>query len=96
MLFEMGDEVEMRAEYRQLASKVFDTRIFYQMQQGNDIVLPANATSLHTTDLSLVNEIIGSIQYMKRVNIAQLIRSQNLLEKAKGLIIMIKDEYHVK
>jgi hypothetical protein len=31
VLFEMGDEVEVRAEYRQLARKLFNTNVFFEM-----------------------------------------------------------------
>jgi hypothetical protein len=96
VLFEMVDEVEMRAEYRQLASKIFDTKIFHSMQQGDDIIMPLNTSGLFNNDPGLINELIGTIQYIKRVNIAQLRRSESLIRMAKDLLMQIRDEYGIK
>jgi hypothetical protein len=95
VFFEMGDEVEMRAEYRQLASKVFNTRIFFNMQQGDILVKPNNATALFSNNPALINEFIGVTQYMKRVHTSQLIRSQKLRSRANELSEMIGEAYHL-
>ena len=95
-LFDMGDEVEMRAEYRKLASKVFKTKVFHEMIAGETVSKPLNNPTLHTSNPDLINELIGAIQYFKRVHQAQLIRSEQLLEKAKQLSNLIKEEYHLK
>ena len=42
VLFEMGDEVELRAEYRSLAKKVFQTKVFYEMIANDKISIPTN------------------------------------------------------
>jgi hypothetical protein len=96
VFFEMGDEIEIRAEYRQLASKVFNTRIFFEMQQNNSIVKPANATALFSNDPTLINEYIGGTQYLKKVHTTQLIRSQKLRMMANELSEMIVKVYHLK
>ena len=96
VFFEMGDEVEMRAEYRQLASKLFNTRIFFDMQRGESIAKPTNATALYSNDPALIDEFIGNIQYLKRVHTTQLIRSKKLRSKANELSEMIKEAYHLK
>ena len=95
-LFEMGDEVEVRAEYRQLASRVFSTKVFHQMIAGDAIVKPLNNPKLYSTNPDLINELIGGIQYFKRIHQAQLIRSVDLLNKAKQLSELLKKEYHLK
>jgi hypothetical protein len=60
------------------------------------IAKPTDNPKLYTTNPDLVNELIGGIQYFKRVHQAQLIRSEKLLTKAKQLSDFIKKEYHLK
>ncbi|HMK18434.1 MAG TPA: hypothetical protein VK492_09545 [Chitinophagaceae bacterium] len=94
-LFEMGDEVEVRAEYRQLARKLFNTNIFFEMIATDEISRPVNNPQLFINDAGLINEFIGQLQYVKRIHQAQLIRSEELLVQAKQLIIDIDKEYHL-
>ena len=94
-LFEMDDEVEIRSEYRQMASKVFDTRVFHKMTATDTISKPANDPKLFTTNPDLVNELIGRIQYFKKVHQAQLVTSKKILVEAKELSNLIKSEYHL-
>ncbi len=96
VLFEMGDEIEIRAEYRQLARKLFRTEVFHEMIAADTVGRPTNNPQLYTNDPELLNEYVGQIQYVKRVHQAQLIRSEQLLEQAKKLIADIKKEYHMK
>jgi len=96
VLFEMGDEVEIRAEYRQLARKLFHTNVFHEMIATDTVGRPTNDPHLYTDDPALINEFIGQVQYVKRVHQAQLIRSEQLLVQAKQLIADIKNEYHLK
>jgi hypothetical protein len=94
-LFEMGDEVEVRSEYRQLARKLFNTNIFFEMIATDTIGRPVNNPQLYSSDAGLINEFIGQVQYVKRIHQAQLIRSEELLVQAKQLIIEIDKEYHL-
>ena len=96
VLFEMGDEIEVRAEYRQLARKLFNTNVFFEMITADAIGRPVNNPSLYTNDAGLINEFIGQVQYVKRIHQAQLIKSEELLVQAKQLIIDINEEYHLK
>ena len=96
VLFEMGDEIEIRAEYRQLARKLFRTEVFHEMIATDTVGRPTGNPQLYTNDPELLNEFIGQIQYVKRVHQAQLIRSEQLLEQAKKLIANIKEEYNVE
>ena len=95
-LFEMDDEVEIRSEYRQMASKVFNTRVFHEMTAADTISKPASNPKLFTTNADLINELIGRIQYFKRVHQAQLVTSKKLLVKAKQLRDLIKKAYHLQ
>jgi len=96
VLFEMGDEVEIRAEYRQLARKVFRTTVFHEMIATDTMSLPVNDPQLYNNDPALLNEFIGQVQYIKKVHQTQLIRSEDLLTQAKRLIADIKKEYHLQ
>lgn len=96
VLFEMGDEVEIRAEYRILARKIFNTKIFHQMIAGDTISKPRQAPGLFSTTPDLINEFIGVLQYSKRVHQAQLIRAGELLEQSNNLRSLIKKAYHLK
>jgi hypothetical protein len=93
--FEMGDEVEIRAEYRILARKIFDTRVFQEMIKSDTISKPLGNPALFSTDPVLINEFIGALQYSKRVHQAQLIRSGELLEQSIQLRKLIITEYHL-
>ena len=95
VLFEMGDEIEVRAEYRQLARKLFNTNVFFEMIATDTIGRPVNNPQLFINDAGLINEFIGQIQYVKRIHQAQLIKSEELLVQAKQLIIEIDKEYHL-
>jgi len=95
-LFEMGDEVEVRAEYRQLARKLFNTNVFFEIIATDTIDRPVNNPQLYSSDAGLINEFIGQAQYVKRIHQAQLIRSEELLVQAKHLITDIDKEYHLK
>jgi len=96
VLFEMGDEVEIRAEYRQLARRLFRTNVFHEMIAVDTVSRPVDNPQLYSNDPVLINEFIGQIQYVKRVHQAQLIRSEELMAQAKQLIVDIKKEYHLK
>src|SRR6185295_13565059 len=78
-LFEMGDEIQIRAEYRTLAVKVFNTSIFNQMVQINNTIKPVNNPKLFSENAELINELIGAAQYIKRVNQAQVNTTRQLL-----------------
>lgn len=94
--FEMGDEVEIRAAYRQLAIKVFDSKVFYEMERTNDFIKPTSNPGLLNESPELINELIGHIQYLKKVHQTQLMRSQHLFQQAKQLIEEIRQQYHLK
>jgi len=92
-LFEMGDEVQVRAEYRQLAVQVFNSNIFNEMTKTETITRPEGNPWLYSVDPALLNRFIGAAHYIKRINQAQQAISVQLLEKAKQLIAQIKTAY---
>lgn len=92
-LFEMDDEVQIRSEYRQLASQVFNTTVFHEMIAADTVAKPTGNPRLHTNNPDLINEFIGGLQYFKRVHQAQLVTTGKLLTQARELSNFIKREY---
>jgi hypothetical protein len=95
-LLEMDEEQILRDDYRKLAMKVFDTRVFNSMVAGDKILRPTNNPKLFSTDAALLNEYIGSAQYLKKSDIQQASRAAELLTQAKQLMALIKHEYHLE
>lgn len=95
-LFEMEDEVQIRAEYRQIASKVFNTTVFNEMTRDDTISRPSGNPPLFTQDPAMINELIGKAQYVKRIHHAQVHTSEQLLELNNQLMEQIKKAYHLK
>ncbi len=63
VLFEMGDEIEIRAEYRQLASKIFNTTVFRINHAGSNYYQAGESTIISSQQTpTLINEMIGEIQ----------------------------------
>jgi hypothetical protein len=94
-LFEMGDEVQIRAEYRQAASKVFNTTVFKEISESDSITRAAGNPPLFSSDPALINELIGTAQYVKRIHRSQMNISNELLNMNIQLMELIKKEYHL-
>jgi hypothetical protein len=94
--FEMGDEVQIRAEYRQAASKVFNTTVFSEISGLDMVTRPVGNPSLFSTDPLLINELIGAAQYIKRIHRSQMNISEELLNMNIQLMALIKKEYHLQ
>src|SRR6185295_6388496 len=86
-VFELGDEQQVRGEYRTKANNIFDGEIFHQMMMSKEIVRPAGNPSLFTVDKTLINEFIMEAQYLEKVNQKQESRGQELVEQARKLIV---------
>ena len=95
-LFAMGDEVQIRAEYRQAASKVFNTTVFSEISGLDLITRPIGNPTLFSSDPALINELIGAAQYVKRIHRSQMNISKELLSMNTQLMELIKKEYHLK
>jgi len=94
--FDMADGETLRESYRQLAVKIFDTKVFNTMQFGDRITRPANNPQLFSADPALLNAYIGSAQYLKKLNEVRSKMSAGLLTQAKKLIEEIKKEYSLE
>ena len=92
-VFELGDEQQVRSEYRTKANTIFDGEIFHRMMMTKEILRPVGNPSLFTTDKTLINEFIMEAQYLEKVNQKQEIRGQELVAQARKLIDNIKKQY---
>jgi len=95
-IFEYTDEQQVRSEYRQIADKVFNGKVFNEMISKSIIDKPVNNPPLFTSDAALINEYITEVQYLRKVDQTQTLRSQELLVQATALIALTKKEYHLK
>jgi len=95
-VFELGDEQQVRGEYRLSANKIFNGQIFHQMTITKEIKRPIGNPTLFSEDKALINEFIMETQYLEKVNQKQETRAQELVNQAGKLIEEIKKQYHLK
>ncbi|MDP9048540.1 MAG: hypothetical protein M3N14_10410 [Bacteroidota bacterium] len=94
-ILEMNEEQVLREDYRQFARKIFDTRVFSNMIVNDKIISPTGNPQLFSANPALLNEYIGSVQYLKKSDETQERRAGELLVQAKKLIVLIDNEYHL-
>ena len=95
-VFELGDEQQVRGEYRLSANKIFSGQVFHQMMMNKDIKRPVGNPVLFSEDKALINEFVMEVQYLEKVNQKQAARAQELVDQARKLITDIEKEYHLK
>jgi hypothetical protein len=95
-IFQYTDEQQDRAEYRQMATKIFNAKVFNEMISKNTIERPVNDPPLFTYDATLINEYTMQVQYLRKVNQNEVLRAAELFNQAKELIALIKKEYHIE
>ena len=89
-LFDQTDEIQIRAECRLRADKIFNGKVFNDMLKNNTINRPVNNPSLFSADAGLINDYIVETQYMKNANRIEAKRAEELLDQATRLIELIK------
>ena len=94
-VFELGDEQQVRGEYRLSANKIFSGQVFHQMMMKKDIKRPVGNPALFSEDKALINEFVMEVQYLEKVNQKQASRAQELVDEAGKLIADIEKEYHL-
>ena len=94
-VFELGDEQQVRGEYRLIANKIFRGQVFHQMMMNKEIKRPIGNPTLFSEDKVLVNEFVMESQYLEKVNQKQSARAQELVNQARELIEDIKKQYHI-
>ena len=95
-VFELGDEQQVRGEYRLSAIKIFSGPVFHRIMTTGEIKRPIGNPMLFSEDKALVNEFIMETQYLEKVNQKQAARAQELVDQARKLIEDIKKQYHLK
>lgn len=95
-IFEYTDEQQSRAEYRQIASKIFDGKVFNEMIRKGEIKKPVNNPQLFDNDAALLNTCIVTAQYERKANQNQTMRAEELFTQAKELMALITKEYHLE
>ena len=94
-VFELGDEQQVRGEYRLSANKIFSGQVFHQMMMNKEIKRPIGNPALFSEDKALLNEFIMETQYLEKVNQKQAARAQELVDQARKLIADIVKGYHL-
>jgi hypothetical protein len=98
-LLEMLEGIEKKEgeEYRKLAIRVFDPGVFNSMVNPQDsIVRPEGNPPLRNSDLDLLADIAGWVQYMKSSRTGLAMEKRNLKKTAGELILLIKKEYRLE
>jgi hypothetical protein len=95
-VFELGDEQQVRGEYRLSAIKIFSGPVFHRIMTTGEIKRPIGNPMLFSEDKALVNEFIMETQYLEKVNQKQAARAQELVDQARNLIEDITKQYHLK
>lgn len=90
------EETELR-DYKEIASRIFDARIFEAMmdERGTVHSPEGNPTLVGTSSVD-INNLLIKIHYAKRSKISITNMLQRLHKKAINLIALIKIEYHIK
>ena len=95
-LFELTDEIELRSEFRIIASEIFDGKIFHKMLGVGHIEKPHENPPLFKDDPGLINKVIVRAQYIKKLDQNQVVRASELKNQATELIDIVKREYRLK
>ncbi len=95
-VFELGDEQQVRGEYRLSANKIFSGQVFHQMMKNKEIKRPIGNPALFSEDKALINEFVMEVQYLEKVSQKQAARAQELVDQARKLIADIEKEYHLQ
>ena len=95
VLSQLVDEVELRAEYRQLARTIFDGKVWFSMFNNGTFERPKTNPPLFKSDPESINTLISETQYFKKADDQQVERITELINLATALIELIKKEYHL-
>jgi len=96
-LSDIGDEENLRLEYRKSVKKLFDGKILMGMLENIDrIKKPANNPPLFNDDKTGINDLIVDVQYVKKACQIQISRHLELKKQPSILIDLIQKEYHLQ
>ena len=95
-LFELTDEIELRAEFREIAAELFDGKVFISMLHSTTIERPAGNPALFSEVPAVINKAIVKAQYLKKLDQNQIGRATELKTQATELTTLVKNEYRLK
>jgi hypothetical protein len=96
-LSDIGDEQNLRMEYRNSVKNLFDGKVFMQMLRNDTLIKkPINNPPLYKVDKNCINNLIVDVQYVKKADQIQIDRYTELVKQATALIQLIQEEYHLK
>jgi hypothetical protein len=96
-LSDIGDEQNLRLEYRNSVKNLFDGKVFMHMLDNDTrIEKPTNNPPLFKADETGINNLIVDVQYVKKADQIQVVRYAELVKQATALMQLIKQEYHLK
>ena len=89
-------ETELVTDYRSLAAKVFDAKVFQTVSSTNLTFKPSGNPALFDHSPSAINEISNRLNYLmgSQFRLNQLLDELNM--KAIDLVALIKKEYKIK
>jgi hypothetical protein len=96
-LSDIGDEENLRLEYRKSVRNLFDGKVLMSMLGNSSrIERPMNNPPLFKVDAIGINDLIVDMQYVKKADQIQVVRYMELTKQAAELIQLIRKEYHLK
>ena len=99
LAFAAEDEQTIRAEFRNYAGKIFDGRVFFDLQDKNsgiNIARPSGNPQLIKTDPASINELIVRAQYISSVQRSIRYREERIEKISIGLMDFIAKEYDLE
>ena len=90
-------EVEEEENFKEVAPRIFDIRIFEEMvDKDGNINMPNGNPQLIGADKIDINNLLIQAHYAKRSKIGQISRMRRLEQRAQNLIALVKKEYQIK
>ena len=93
-LTQLREEDEIK-RIQTLMGKILDPLVLETMVVGENINPPAGNPPLRTVNKELVLDFIYDIHQLKGSDVLNSIRLQRLKERAIGIILFLKEEYHL-
>jgi hypothetical protein len=86
------------AEYRNVATELFDPYVFYQILKGNlgTAVRPINSPNLLTTDITKINAVLSKLMYLRSIVVNTMDIYRQAKRSADNLLEILKKEYHLQ
>ena len=83
-------------EIRPMMGKLMDPNILETMVEGDVVRPPSGNPALRTLDKEFITDFIYAIHQLKGSDALNKVRLQRLKERAIGIILFLKKEYHLK